>query len=84
MTTQEFQQKLEELINQAPEECVIFLTSGTHRPGEQKIFYVQGKMSSVLADVSLFACKESNVKAIIDKASEIANNPFIAMMSQKF
>lgn len=84
MTPQEFQTKLEELINQAPEESTIFLTSSNKVEGSKTLFYSQGKVRSILTDVSLFACKNSDVKQIVNRAADIAANPFMVMMSEKF
>lgn len=83
MTSTEFDKQLSELLKQAPEECTFFLTFSS-KEANSCIQTIQEMPITLIADLSLLACKNPQAKMIIQTASKMADNPLAELMSHKF
>lgn len=83
MTPQEFEKQLSDLLKNAPEECTFFLTFSS-KEANSCIQTIQGTPISLIADLTLLACKNTQAKMIIDTTSKMADNPLASLMSKHF
>lgn len=76
MTPEEFEKKLQELFQTAPEGTTIFTTYSNNKNKRPNIYFLQGNPPAITYDLALFSRKEENAKDIISmsvKAQEYFN-----------
>lgn len=68
MTPEEFEKKLQELIQAAPEGTTMFTIYSNQKNKRPNIFFMQGNPIDIICDLSLFAKKEEHAKRILTTA----------------